>query len=93
MVRVVTKYCSRQILCHTLEIIPDYLGNFVESENLIKVQHLHKFSTQMCSLAGPGHMQQIIISELLLGNPGIMKKLYFEAGLVFVKPKFDHQRY
>ena len=52
MVGVVTKYCSLQILCHTLEIIPDNLGNFVESENLTKVQRLHEFSSQMCTLEG-----------------------------------------
>ena len=68
MVGVVTKYCSRQILCHTLEIIPDYLGNFVESENLTKVQHLQEFSSQMCKLVGSVLMGQFIISELLLGK-------------------------
>ena len=90
MVGVVTKYCSRQILCHTLEIIPDYLGNFVESENLKKVQHLQEFSSQMCTLEGPVHMKEIIISELLVirktrNNCEVWKngdKGDFEAGLV-----------
>ena len=50
MVWVVTKYCSLQILCHTLEIIPDYLGNFVESEKLTKLQRLQEFSAKCANL-------------------------------------------
>ena len=50
MVSVVTKYCSLQILCHTLEIIPDYLGNFVESKKLTKLQGVQEFSAKCANL-------------------------------------------